>query len=50
MQEPETAPDEQREEPNEDHLDVTAQYGGGNDWDEAAPTGLRGWWQRLRGK
>ena len=49
MTEPNNAPDERREEPKDDHLDVTAQYGGGNDW-ETAPTGLRAWWRRLRGK
>jgi len=49
MTEANNAPDERREEPNNDHLDVTAQYGGGNEW-ETAPTGLRAWWRRLRGK
>lgn len=49
MTEPNSASDEQREEPKDDHLDVTAQYGGGHDW-ETAPTGLRAWWRRMRGK
>ena len=49
MEQPSHEPGEQRDEPNDDHLDVTAQYGGGNDW-ETAPTGLRGLWKRLRGE
>jgi hypothetical protein len=50
MDEPDRKPDEVRDEPQDDHLDVTAQYGGGREW-ETAPTGLlRKWWQRLRGQ
>lgn len=50
MDEPSHEAAEQRDEPKDEHLNVTAQYGGGNDWDTAAPTGLRGLWKRLRGK
>jgi hypothetical protein len=50
MDEPDLKPEELHEEPKDGHLDVTAQYGGGRDW-ETAPTGLlRGWWKRLRGE
>jgi hypothetical protein len=50
MAEPDPTPDEVRDDPQDDHLDVAAQYGGGRDW-ETAPTGLlRGWWKRLRGE
>ena len=51
MDEPDRKPDELRDDdPQENHLDVTAQYGGGREW-ETAPTGLlRGWWKRLRGE
>lgn len=50
MDEPDRKPDESRDDPQDDHLDVTAQYGGGREW-ETAPTGLlRGWWKRLRGE
>jgi hypothetical protein len=49
MEQPDREPDDQRDEPKQEgHLDVTAQYGGGHDW-ETAPSGLRGWWKRLRG-
>ncbi len=51
MDEPDRTPDElPDDDPQENHLDVTAQYGGGREW-ETAPTGLlRGWWKRLRGE
>jgi hypothetical protein len=49
MDEPDRKPDELRDEPEGNHLDVTAQYGGGREW-ETTETGLRGWWKRLRGK
>jgi hypothetical protein len=50
MNEQDRKPEELRDDPPDDHLDVTAQYGGGREW-ETAPTGrLRGWWKRLRGE
>ena len=48
MDEPSPEPGEQRDDPNADHLDVTAQYGGGKDWETEA-SGLRRLWKRLRG-
>ena len=49
MEQPNPEAEDQREAANNDHLDVTAQYGGGKDWANAPATGIRGWWRRLRG-
>jgi hypothetical protein len=50
MDEPNPKPDEGRDDPPGGHLDVTAQYGGGREWETPPSGGLRGWWRRLRGK
>jgi len=49
MDQPDRESDDERDEPQDDHLDVTAQYGGGHQW-ETTPTGLRAWWSRFRAR
>ena len=49
MEQPNHEPEQQPDGPKDDHLDVTAQYGGGKEWVTAPSTGIRGWWRRFRG-
>jgi len=50
LEQPNHEPEQQPDGPKDDHLDVTAQYGGGKEWVTAPSSGIRGWWRRFRGE